>query len=172
MSSQKRDSVHTSFDGYTIQDGQLVSERVQRIIMAIYDYSPELEVIWIPDRQAKEQNVPQFKIVHRQPDGHDFVLFHVEDEEKFDETILQRIIVNDQRNGTTDINEYEAWERTQKLVGKQVWLDKLEEAADISKHIINSPLHDYKVDKDLRIVEGIPFNANKIRDPKFFSHGK
>src|SRR6478609_3906777 len=162
----------TKFGGYSIQGGQLISDRVQRIVQAINDYEPELEVQWIPDRQATEQNVAQFKIVHHQPDGHTFTLFHVKNEEEFDERILLRIIQNDQRRGKQNLSEYEAWEQTQKLVNKQLYLDQMEEATDIAAKIFASHKNTYKVNENLTVKEGIPFNANRLEGPKFYNHGK
>jgi hypothetical protein len=160
----------TRFNGYTIAEGQLISDRVQRIVMAIKEYEPEIEVQWIPDRQAKEEGTPQFKVVHHQADGFDFTLFHVKSEEEFDETVLLRIIENDQRNGQVSLSAYEAWEQTKKLMERQIYLDHMEQAQDMAAHILATHKNTYKVNNDLTIKEGIPFNANKLNDPKFFSH--
>lgn len=154
----------THFDGFTITEGQLISDRVQRIVMAIKDYEPEIDVEWIPDRQAADENRPQFKIVHRPPDGQEFTLFYVKNEEEFDERVLLRIIQNDQRHSQVTLTEYEAWEQTQKLVEKQVFLDAMDEANDIAKHILQSPLNTYRVNKDFVIKDGIPFNAARLKD--------
>ncbi len=163
----------TRFNGYTIEGGQLISDRVQRIVTAIHEYGEgEIEVQWIPDRQSAAEGLPQFKIVHHQPDGFDFTLMHVKNEEEFDERVLMRIIQNDQRNGQVSMDEYEAWEKTQKLIERQVYLDMMEEARDVAAHVFESPLNTYKVNKDMTIKEGVPFNANKLNDPKFFSHSK
>lgn len=162
----------TRFNGYTISEGQLVSDRVQRIVMAIRDYSDELEVRWIPDRQADAEGIPKFKIVHCPPGQPEFVLFHVKSEDEFDETVLLRIIQNDQRYSKVTLSEYEAWEKAKKLVEKQVYLDQMEQAQDIAAHILSSPQNTYKVNNELTIKDGIPFNANKLNDPKFFSHSK
>lgn len=170
MTTKDKKDYTTRFNGYTITEGQLISDRVQRIVMAIAEYEPEIEVQWIPDRQSKEEKVPQFKIVHHQADGHDFTLFHVQDEESFDETVLHRIIVNDQRNGQVTLTEYEAWEKTQKYIEQQVYRDMMEEAQDIAAHVFATHLNDYKVSDDLSIKDGVPFNANKLKDPKFINH--
>lgn len=157
--------VRTHFDGYTITEGQLVSDRVQRIVMAIMDYSPELRVDWIPDRQAQAENRPQFKIVHAPPSGEEFILFFVKNEEEFDERVLLRIIQNDQgATGQQTLSEFEAAEATKKLIEKQVYLDAMEEAEDIAAHILKTHKNTYVVNKDLVIKDGIPFNAAKLKD--------
>ncbi len=157
--------IKTHFDGYTITEGQLISDRVQRIVMAITDYSPELRVDWIPDRQAKAENLPQFKIVHAPPDGQEFILFFVKSEEEFDERVLLRIIENDQgATGQQTWTEFEAAEKAKQLIEKQVYLDAMEEAEDIAKHILKTPLNTYKVNDDLIIKDGIPFNVAHRKD--------
>lgn len=160
----------TRFGGYTIQDGQLVSDRVQRIIEAIRDYDPSLDVVWIPDRQARAEGIPQFKVIHHQDDGFDFILFHVKDEEEFDERVLLRIIQNDQRKNPVTLSEFEAWEQTKKLMERQLYLDALEEVTDIAAKVFASHKNTYKVNDEVTVKDGIPFNANRLRDPKFISH--
>ena len=92
------------------------------------------------------------------------MLFHVPTEEDFDERVLKRIIMNDNRLGIAKLSDYEAWEETNRLIEKQKYLDELEAAADMVAHIIKSPLNKYVVDKHLTIKDGIPFNANNLRD--------
>jgi hypothetical protein len=163
----------TRFNGYSIAQGQLVSDRVQRIVMAIHEYfDGEVQVRWIPDRQARDTNTPQFKIVHVQPGKPEFILFHVVNEEEFDERVLLKLIQNDQRNGQVTLSEYEAWEKTQKAIEQQVYLDMMEEAEDMAAHILATHKNTYKVNDDLTIKEGIPFNASRLKDPKFISHTK
>ncbi len=162
--------ITTRINGYSITEGQLVSDRVQRIVAAIQEYEPEIEVQWIPDRQAASEGKPQFKIVHHQPDGFDFTLFHVKNEEDFDETVLLRIVENDQRRGEVSLDKYEAWEKTKKLIERQVYYDQMEQAQDIAAHVLATNKNTYTVSKDLTIKEGIPFNANKLNGPKFISH--
>lgn len=164
------DSAETHFDGYTIMDGQLISDRVQRIVMAIHDYEPNIRVDWIPDRQAKAQNVNQFQIVYAPVGEPEFILFFVKDENEFDERVLQRIIVNDQRNGEVTWDEYSAAEATKKLIEKQVYLDMLEEAHEMAAAVLRSSKDTYKINDQLIFKQGLPFSAHRIKnDRKHFS---
>lgn len=156
------ENIHTSFDGYRIDSGQLISERVQRIVMAINDYEPNIRVEWIPDRQAKEQQQMQFKIVYAPPGEPEFILFFVKDEEEFDERVLQRIIVNDQRNGEHTWDEFSAAEETKKRIEKQVFYDAMEEASEMAAAVLKSSKDTYKINDQLVFKEGLPFNAAKV----------
>lgn len=138
-----------------------VSADIERHVQAIKDYEPEIDVRWVPPA-AREPGVAAFKIVHCPPDGQEFTLFHVNTEEEFDARVLQRIIANDQRNGKASLSEYEAWEAAQQLIAKRKYLDDMEEARDIARHVIGTKLNTYRVNKDIVIKDGIPFNAKNI----------
>jgi hypothetical protein len=146
-------------------DGQFVSAKVERIVLAIKEYEPELEVKWIPPSARRAETEPAFAIIHNAPGNKPYVMFYVQKEEDFDERVLQRIIYNDQRaTGTQQYSELEALEAAAAMVVKQEWLDEMEEAADIAAHVLRSPLNTYKVNDKLIIKEGIPFNVANPRD--------
>jgi hypothetical protein len=145
-----------------------VSEKIERIVLAIKDYEPNLEVKWLPPEARRDRQtdtiLPAFEIVYHAPDGQSQTLFYVKDETEFDERVLHRIIVNDQRNGKVNWSEFTAWEETQKRIGKQAYLDMMEEAEDLAEHILRTHLNTYKVTPNLIIKEGIPFNAAHLKD--------
>lgn len=154
-------------DRMIVVDGRFVSEKIHRIVQAIQDYEPALEVKWLaPDaRYDKANNVtlPAFEIVYHRPDGSDETLFYIKDEDSFDDRVLQRIIYNDQRVSTVAWTELSAWEEAQKRIAKQAQLDELEEAQDIAEHILRTHLNTYTVTPGLVIKDGIPFNAAQLR---------
>lgn len=121
-------------------EGHLVSERVSQIVAAIKDYEPELDVRWIPPA-ARSEGDAAFAIIHRPVGSPEYVLFYVPKDEDFDEKVLYRIIHNDQRNGERTYGEVEAWEEAQKRVQRQAYLDKMEEAHDLARFVLRSPLH-------------------------------
>lgn len=150
--------IHNS---HIMVDGQFVSAKIERVVLAIKDYEPELEVKWIPPQHRKEGE-SAFAIIHDAPGNKPYVLFYVPTEEEFDERVLLRIIHNDQRNGKHKLSEFEAAEEAVKLVQKQEWLDQMEEAHDIAAHVLRTPLNTYKVNDNLIVKEGIPFNAARL----------
>ncbi len=155
-------------DRMIVVDGRMVSEKIQRICLAIQDYEPRLEVKWLPPEarrdKANDTMLPAFEIVYHRPDGLDETLFYVKDEGDFDERVLHRIIINDQRNGQVTWNELSAWEEAQKRIAKQAQLDAMEEAQDIAEHVLRTHLNTYKIDDEVTIKDGIPFNANFLKD--------
>lgn len=145
-------------DTQIVLDGQFVSQRVAQVVEAIRDYSPEIEVQWIPPA-ARGPEQDAFRVMHYPPGGEPYVIFHVKDESEFDARVLKRIIAGDQRNGKVTLSEVEAAEEAARLIARQRVLDEQEEAIDKMYHILRSPLNTYKVDKDTIIKDGIPFNA-------------
>lgn len=146
-----------------------VNARVERIVQAIKDYEPMIDVDYLPvgARETAEKGgkiviLPAFKIVYRPIGQPEFVLFHVKDEESFDERVLMRIIQNDNRNGQQTWNEFQALEKAQQMVAKVAQQDAMEEMHEMARAIIRTPLNTYRVNKDLIIKDGIPFNAKGL----------
>lgn len=145
-------------DGQVLVDGQFTSAKVQRVVQAIKEYEQYIEVQWIPST-ARDEEQPAFRLTYEPPGQEPFILFFVKSEEEFDERVLQRIIVNDQRHNPLKLSDLEAWEQAQKLVARQKWLDEMEAVSDIVYHALHTPLNTYKISPDLVIKDGIPHNA-------------
>lgn len=150
-------------NSHIMVDGQFVSAKVERVVLAIKDYEPRLEVRWVPPGARKEGQAA-FQVVYKEDGLPEYTLFYVQKDEDFDERVLQRIIVNDQRNGAVKWDEFAAWEKSNELVAQQEYLDKMEEANDIAAHILRTNLNTYRVSDDLVIKDGIPFNAAPRRN--------
>ena len=134
------DGVTSIQDRHIFVDGQLVSEKIHRIIQAIKDYEPELDVAWIPPG-ARREGQAAFAIIHRPVGKAEYVLFYVQNEDEFDERVLYKIIYCDGRNGQVTLSELEAFEAGQKLLKRQAYLDALEEAHDMARFVLKTPLH-------------------------------
>lgn len=151
--------VHSLIGGAEVIDGQFVSQKIRQIVDAIRDYCPEINVQWIPPTARKEGQAA-YRLVHMPLGQEPYIMMVVRRDEDFTMDVLKRIIANDQRYGqTTTLSEYEAWEAAQKLVAKQEHLDRMEEAHDIAYHVLRTHKNTYKVNDDLIIKDGIPFNV-------------
>jgi hypothetical protein len=147
-------------DKQIVLDGHFVSERVSQVVEAIRQYSPEIEVQWIPP-EARDPFTAAFRIMHNPPGGKPYVIFHVKTEDEFDARVLKRIIMGDQRNGKITLSEVEAAEQAAKMVAMQRAHDEMLEDIDKMYHVLKSPLNTYKLDKDTTFKDGIPFNTKK-----------
>ena len=144
----------------TVIDGQFVSQRISQVVQAIKEYDPDIEVQWIPVSE-REPGQAAFRLMYFPKDGTPpYIMFHVKTEDEFDARVLKKIMVNDQaRSGKLTIDEFEAAERAQAAVAKQAYLDALEEQHDIAYHVLKSHKNTYKINDNLIIKDGIPFNA-------------
>lgn len=151
-------SVHSLIGGAEIIDGQFVSQKVRQVVDAIREYSPEISVAWIPPN-AREEGQAAYRLIHSPMGREPYIMMTVRRDEDMTPEVLKRIIASDQRNGTVSLSEYEAWEEAQRRVAKQAQLDAMEEANDIAYHVFRTHKNTYKVNDDLIIKDGIPFNA-------------
>lgn len=149
-----------------------VNARVERIVQAIKDYEPELDVEWTPpaarviqeDEGETTREIPAFKIVHKPLGGHPMTLFFVKSEEEFDERVLMRIIQNDQRRGQVKLSDYEAWEAAQKRVRDVEEQDRNEEMFDLIQHVLRTNKSKYVISSELVIKDNIPMNALRFKE--------
>jgi hypothetical protein len=134
-------------------DGSLVSARISRVVEAIRDYDPNIEVQWIP-RDARREGDAAFRLIHNAPGKRPYVMFFVQTEEEFDDRVLKRIYANDQaQGGGTTMSEYEAALKAKQELERRRKADSIAEANDIAWHVFKSKLNTYKVNKDLVIKE-------------------
>lgn len=133
-------------------DGSLISARISRVVEAIRDYDPSLDVQWIPP-SARDSGDHAFRIIHTKPDGMQYVAFTVATEDEFDERVLKRIMVNDQRNGQIKLSEFEAHLKAQEDIKRRRYEDAWAEANDIAYHVFRTHKNTYKVNDHLTIKE-------------------
>lgn len=128
-----------------MDDGRWVSERIARIVEAISDYDPAIEVQWIPP-DKRGANDPAFRIVENTPDGTQFVMFYVSTEDAFDEGVLARIWSTDVTRNPLSLEALDAHNKAVKAVQMKERLEEMEEAHDLAAHIWRSPKSRYKHD--------------------------
>lgn len=145
--------------GADYRDGRLVSQKVAQVIDAIREYSNnELNVEWLPP-EVRTAEQAAFRVVHNPPFGASYTVMVVKTEEEFDTRVLMRLIAGDQRNGTVTLSEIEAAEKAAEYVARRRAEDERAEEIDKMYHILKTKKNTYKVDDNLIIKDGIPFNA-------------
>lgn len=136
-----------------LDDGNFVSARVVRLIEIIREQWPVLEVKWIP-RSMRSETDPAFLIVETHQ-GQEFPVFFVESEDKFDGSVLERLILGDSHKH--DVNtEVEARNEAVKMLQKKVKEDEREERIDMVTHAIKSGKYDYTIPNP----DGKPFKLD------------
>lgn len=134
------------------RDGQFVSQRVAQVVEAIREYCPDIIVEWVPPGN-RDATTAAFRLIHAPVGQPSYVIFHVKTEEEFTTNVLKRLMMGDQRYGTTTLNEFEAAEAAAKAVARQRFMDQMEEANEIAASILASSKSTYKVNKDLVVKD-------------------
>lgn len=125
-----------------LEDGHFCSARVVRLIEIIREEWPMLDVKWIP-REMRGADDPAFLIVE-QYQGQELPIFHVQDEELFDGTVLERLIASDNEKGNVH-DAVEAHNKAVRMIQEKIKEDAKEERLDMIRSAIKSPLHNYTV---------------------------
>jgi len=136
-----------------LSDGHFTSARVIRLIEIIREKWPSLDVKWIP-REMRSENEPAFLIVE-QFQGQELPVFFVQDEEQFDGTVIERLIMSDsQEHNVHDV--VEARNKAVRLVQDKIKEDIKEERIDMVKAAVKSGKFGYTVPNP----DGKPFNLD------------
>lgn len=126
-----------------MEDGHWVNARVNRIIELIREYDSRLDVAWIPP-EKRDPRDPAFAVMENLPNGQSVVAFYVQDEDAFDESVLRKIYENDQAK-QGDVNaRIDAHNKAVRDIQRKAWQDKMEDQADLAKHILKSPKATYR----------------------------
>lgn len=124
-------------------DGRWISERVSRIVEAINDYDPSIDVQWVPPDQ-RELGDPTFRLMETRPNGQRFIMFYVQDENAFDESVLARIFQSDATKNKLTLSSIDANNDAIRAVKLKKQMEELEEAGDFLATALKSPLHTFR----------------------------
>lgn len=125
--------------GFTVVDGQWVSEKFERLASLLQDYDPNLELRWIPPANRTREDKEPFVIFDLRSNTP--VLFAKEQDEPHQ--ILARLWGIDNKH-TNVLDKIEIEERAKRALEMKAWMDAKEEAADLAYFFKQSPLHTIK----------------------------
>jgi hypothetical protein len=144
-----------------LEDGNVVSQRTLDIIRAIKDrYGDRVDVRWVPTHNLRAHE-DQFCIVEVLPNGQEFPIMWVHRESEFDGSVLERLIAADNSDGNV-YDKMQARNAAARQLQKTLAQDKMEEARDIVRHALKSPLNWYKLPNG-KVIEDHGNNAFKRR---------
>lgn len=126
-----------------MSDGHWISDKVSRIVEVINDYDPMIEVEWI-SADKRLPTDPAFRLVEKTADGRKFIMFYVNTEAEFDESVLARIFNSDAMKNPLSLAAIDAKNAAVKLIKAKEQMDELEEAHDLASHIYKSPKARYR----------------------------
>ena len=123
-------------------DGHWINDRVSRIVEIIRDYDPNILIQWIPP-EDRLPNDPAFCLKECHPGRPPYVMFYVQDEESFDESVLARIMGSDQNRNPLSLEYIDKLNAAKKLVRQKEQMDAMHDAHDLAQHIWRSPKSRY-----------------------------
>lgn len=113
-----------------------VSSRFSLLAEIVQDYDPYLELRWIPlDKRTRDDKKPYVVVDTRT----NYPVVYAS-ELDVPENILARVIEGDNKNHDV-LRRLEAQEAANKIFKAKEWLNKLEEAEDEAKFLMESPLN-------------------------------
>lgn len=122
--------------GFTVADGQWVSEKFERLASLIQDYDSNLELRWIPpDKRTRDDKEP-FVVFDKI--SNTIVLYAKEQDEPH--LILAKLWGIDNAHHSV-LEKLEIQERAQKALDMKRWMDEQEEMANLAYFFKQSPLH-------------------------------
>lgn len=124
-------------------DGRWISDRVSRIVEVIHDYDPSIEVQWVPPEE-RELGDPVFRLMELRPNGQKFIMFYIQDENAFDESVLARIFQSDATKNKLTLSAIDAHNDAVRALKLKKQMEELDEAHDLAKTILKSPLHTFR----------------------------
>lgn len=126
-------------------DGRFISEKVSRIAELVREYDPTIDVRWIPPDRREFATDPAFALVTRDRSGREYVIFYVQDESKFDGTVLEMLYKTDAAKHGNLLNDIDARNQAVKALQEKLFKERLEEAHEIFYDVMKSPMHTYKM---------------------------
>jgi hypothetical protein len=127
-----------------LEDGRSCSQRTMDIIETIRErWGGRVDVLWNPGRN------PEFGVIEVLPDRQE-IIFWVDNEASFDGRVLERLIAADNSLGNA-MDRMDAQNAAIEAIARKKYQDRMDEAHDIAKHVVKSPLNKYVVNKDVTI---------------------
>lgn len=125
------------------RDGRWISDRVSRIVEIINDYDPSIVVEWVPPDQ-RQLGDPAFRLMEVRDDNKRFVMFYVQTEAEFNESVLERIFQSDAAKNGFSLSTIDAKNDALKAIKLKAQMEELDEANDLAATILKSPLHKFR----------------------------
>jgi hypothetical protein len=126
--------------------GEWVDENYERLARMLQDYSPTLELRYIPsDKRTRDDKKP-YQVVNRDANGLETVVCYASELDS-PVDILTTVFNADNKHGNV-LDRIEAHNRAQELFKLKEKDDQLTEALDLARFMFKTPLHYIKMGRD------------------------
>lgn len=113
----------------------------ERVAALLKEYNPELELQYVPKAERTAFDAKPFRVVHNSPNGAYVIGYFAEKD--VNHNLIAYIWKHDRRNADI-LTELEIEENARQALLMREQLDKMEEAQDVAKTILRSPLHTFR----------------------------
>lgn len=126
---------------YDPHSGEWINERFQQIAEIIQDLNPNLFLVWIPESMRTDTDLEPYGVMHRQPDGSEYIFMYIKENE-LDERVIAKILGSRSDNLLEQLEKAEA---AKKLVELKAQAERMAENHDRAKSMWRSPFHTYRL---------------------------
>lgn len=120
--------------------GEWIHEKFQHIAEIINDLNPNLFLVWIPESMRTDTDLTPYGVMHRQPDGSEYIFMYIKENE-LDERVIAQIMESRSDNL---LQKLEHMENAKKLVELKEQAERMEDVHDRALSMWRSPLHTYR----------------------------
>lgn len=119
-----------------------LSVKHERIAEIIKDLDPNLELAWIPPDQRSSFDRHPFAVIHRSPNGSQYIAMTMAENE-VDERVIAKLIHRDTHKGAV-LDEMEAHEAAHRLLKAKENMEEVEQKRDFAEAVLKSNKHTYR----------------------------
>lgn len=128
--------------------GRFLSEKHRRVAEIINEWKPDLWLCFIPPENRTIEDTEPFAVIHRPPNGNEYVVLTCKEEE-VDERLIAKLWAADRTRSGNDLNSYlDRLEAAQTALAMKEKMERFEEMHDQARHVFHSPLNSYRLSKD------------------------
>ncbi len=128
------------------ESGEWVDDNFERLHRILQDYSPTLQLRWIPpDKRTREDKEP-YQVVNVESNGQVTVVCHAKETDS-PVDILTTVFNADNKHGDV-LSRIETRNRAQELFNLKKKDDELSEALELATFMFTTPLHYIRMGRD------------------------
>lgn len=131
-------------------DGQWINEDFERVARLVQDYDPGLQVQYIPYGERTRDDKKPYRVYDTL---HQCTVFYFSELDT-PVDIVTRLFNGDNKHGNV-LQRIEQQELAAQALKMQEQADRLEEAEDMAKFLISTPLHTVRIRKGLKVDDQI-----------------
>jgi hypothetical protein len=121
--------------------GAFISESHRHVAEILHDYNRGFSLVWVPPKDRTRETTDPFAIIHRMPDGSEYVAMWLTEREMDNpQEVLRRVFMAD-TSRTDVLANLEAAENARQLLAMKAEENRIEEQLELIEFMVKTPLH-------------------------------